>query len=111
MTKLAGVLCGGLKEAKSLIDAKIANLNQTRDSLRKVGFIAATLAVYYFIQWCIMRRNVWFRRGANMALEVKGEQMQASESCHMCTEHAADIVFVPCNHLLVCRACFRHMKN
>ena len=72
MTKLAVVLCGGLKEAKSLIDAKIANLNKTRESLHRVGLVAASMTAFFFIRWCLMQRNVRFRRGADMAVGIKG---------------------------------------
>ena len=105
MTKLACILAGGIKEAMQVLNAKIASLNQYRDNLIKLGFLALGMGAYFFFQWCLLKRNIWYRRGAESINDMKHGLINHSENCYMCMEHPAIVVFVPCNHLLVCKAC------
>ena len=108
---------GGVTEIKRILADKLSYSNDTRNFLLKlIAFciVASSFAMYIGLERQIknLLHNLETKRNILKFGErkLKDHREKATPECIVCMENVANVVLVPCNHLLMCMPCCKDLR-
>jgi len=120
MTNVLGIVAGGLKELKHLIDKDISNYQSIGWLIgicTGICGLISSYVLYSSYSKYMAKRRLQLEHEAEMATYIQLRRMPSSQvaeqgaTCLICMVNPSNVIPIPCNHLGMCLDCFTELKN